>query len=295
MQERFDGQSGNHEQPVQQNFPLEVFLKAYSFVYFRGWKVSRDSRRFFYDEVVPSALYGNKRSLAYDAEVLLKPYQKEICGRENIPAVGPLVVVANHYGEGPLHYYWTHFLIAQTVASAREGNQGVSFVMQDSLILPVVRKPMLFSKDITRLLTDMYGLHTVSPPNVRLKSGELLEFGRVASIVRSYVRGGVIGLYPELKNSKRITFGHPLAGALVACLARRKPEGWICPIGLSIEKNGGHEILSMNVGEAMRAGEVIQNIDRDGSKEEVYQEIANRLMVKINQLVPEKNRNPQLA
>lgn len=272
-----------------------VLTDTFSKVYFRVWKVNGEVRNLFSREILPSLWSGEQRSQAEDSKILLKPFEKHIVGLENIPESRPLLVIANHWNEGPYRNFWTHLFVSEAV-DARRG-QDVRWIMQDKLFIPHTTIEFPYSTDFCELFARSYNLLPVSPPVIRQgQNGGSVE--QALRIARSFASGEVVGLYPEAKRSVNLREGHYLAGAISLQLARIRPEGLICPVGLYSQKVAGRHVLHANIGEAFPAGELLkfEPVPKDeGEKRRTLVRVANSLMGKINPLVPEKHRNPQFS
>ena len=60
----------------------------------------------YYDHMAQAACRGEKLLLSVASEKLLEGCRKDITGSENIPKDGPLLVICNHWKDGPLWGMW---------------------------------------------------------------------------------------------------------------------------------------------------------------------------------------------
>lgn len=249
--------------------------------YFQFKEMPQETRDFIVDEIVPSVLRGEKRGLAHDAEVLLAPYEApQVDGAENIPLSGPVLFIANHWGEGPLEGHWTHPAISREIPKRRVDSGNVAWVINGNLHLPISGLPLPFSSRYCRQTAEAYGQHIVSNDG-NLHSG--------IRIIRDFRRGGAIGLYPEAEWSTHLKAGDENAGALVCALART--DGLICPVGVYSDLS---DKLFVRFGRALNTSVIRQRSyplpnDADQRKQ-VYGRVANFLMRKIDPLVHPKYR-----
>jgi hypothetical protein len=65
----------------------------------------------YYDYMAKAVYRGGKLLLSEASKNLLSGCHKDITGAENIPKSGPLLIICNHWKDGPLWGMWQSFLI----------------------------------------------------------------------------------------------------------------------------------------------------------------------------------------
>lgn len=265
--------------------------------FYLGWhfqigRAPEGIREFFRSEFLPSIQRGEIRSMAKDSKVLFAPYyERRIEGSENIPAAGPLVVINNHWSEGPLHAYWPHFLVNEVVAEHRDENEEVRWVMQDGLTIGRSRWRIPFTARFQRMIARTYGHFLVPPPSVRAAGHDVVN--ESMEIFRGHKKGETLAFSPEAEGSTYLKNGHYLAGELAYCLLKAQPDSMVCPVGVWSEGRNGHEILHVNFGKAFSLSDILifgQRPRSPGHKKNFYEGIANYLVMTIDPLVPERYR-----
>ena len=276
------------------NLGSEMAVRTFVGLYFGLLREPPQVRYHIYQNIIPDAIAGKKRSMAQDAEVLLSPYSLRVTGTENIPNDGPLLVTPNHWSRGPLNSYWTHLALARKIWEVTPEAKRLRFIVQNALLIPGTNKKVPFTDKTSSMLADLYDVLKVPPPKIREKDKKATQTELAREIVQSFKEERAVGLYPELTSSTAIQEGHPLAGLLALKYLRITKEGLILPVGVY---SGKDNKLFINFGEPYSSVELAFFIPSTRNPiivEKLYREAANFMMSKINPLVPERLRDPIL-
>ena len=259
--------------------------------YFRLHSAPPEARYHVNGQIIPDLIAGKKRSLAEDAVLLLSFLKSPaivLCS-ENIPPAGPLLITPNHYSHGPYHGLWKDLRVAVSVESSR--GEDMKFILQDSLTNRFTNKRIKITREFFEALSKTYGVILVPPPDVHTSDGEVVGFGSARNMIESFKNGEAVGLYPEVRNSTKLKTGHALAGRVADAFYRTtNGEGQILPVG--VFKSGIHFGEPYFVSDMQRF--FVRSRDPD-IKWGNHKDAANYMMSKVNQLVPEKLRNPILT
>jgi hypothetical protein len=228
---------------------------------------------------------GEKLLLSEASEKLLGGCRKDITGAENIPKDGPLLVISNHWKDGPLWGMWQSFLISEL--TNKERNQEVGWIIQDSfevsLGIPKTNlkykagKELWASKYILDLVSSAYNLTTVTAP-FKLQRGKQEHFVPISAF-RRLKRGEIVGLYPEATKTKELAKPWEGSGAFVNMVAEKIPGTQILPVGVFSERKRKSLKLSLKFGEPIPIGQC---------KDREPVEIADGMMAEIASLMPLK-------
>lgn len=257
------------------------------FVHLNIYFLDPEARDFAMRYWATSMFDGRKRSMAKDAPFLLGHYRRYIEGADNIPKSGPVIFIANHWGQGPLIGHWASLLISEQVSQKREDGREAFWIKQNSLHIPGTNVEVPFSRHANKLISQVYPIILVEDPFCRGGNKNGHETAGVLNILKIFRKGGMIGLYPEARVSTTLRRGHPKAGSLLRKLARLRPDAMVCPVGEWTSSKDS--VLHLNIGEPFAATEVSKVAGIAGETEE-NQAAADYLMDKIKPLVPESLR-----
>jgi len=205
-----------------------------------------DRAKRYYDYMVKAACHGEKLLLSEASKNLLSGCDKDITGAENIPKKGPLLIICNHWKDGPLWGMWQSFLISELTNEIREPvehngrpvSQEVGHYLQSSLEIAFgipwtnikyrTGWELWGSKYILDLVAEAYDLTTVNPP-FKISRGNQ-EHIRPNSSFDRLEAGGIVGLYPEARKTRELEKAWDGSGRLVRVIRRRAPKTQILPV-----------------------------------------------------------------
>lgn len=219
---------------------------------------------YFSNHVARAISTGEKLSLAETANNMLSSFNQVISGEGDIPKEGPLIVVGNHWKDGPMHGMWEHFLISKALKDAR--GEEIRWIIQDELEMqfptplgPIrTHRGMPITSYIISLLSKSYDLSVVTAPfkieRAHVNGKRRDSFKLPVSAFRTLKKGGVCGFYPEARKSESLVPAWGRSVVLIKQLSLEFPETKVQPVGiLSRDKE-----LSLSFGKPFPIGHAFQ-------------------------------------
>ena len=205
-----------------------------------------DRAKKYYDYMAKAAYRGEKLLLSEASKNLLSGCHKNITGAENIPKSGPLLIICNHWKDGPLWGMWQSFQISE-LANKERGpveykgkpvSQEVKWIIQDSfevsLGIPWTKlkhrtgRELWASRYVLRLVAGAYDLAAVTAP-FKIDRGRRENLVPVSAFKRLKA-GGVVGFYPEAKKTRELEKAWNGSGELVEAIGKSVPDTQILPV-----------------------------------------------------------------
>lgn len=220
-------------------------------------------------------LLGRRRSFARDSKRVMEAnrYSRRLEGLENAPAVGPFVLVMNHYNRVGLRPYHCAMAVSAALAHRRPGQPEVRWAFTSELYgqrIGPVPIPLGLMRWVFRRLARVYDL-------VVLPRREELAMARAAAL-RHLARAlatSPVGLTPEAAGTGRLVEPPRGSGLFLASLARRGVP--FLPVAAWEEG----ETLTIRFGEPFRLS------DPQGSpRDERDRQAREQVMVAIGRLLP---------
>jgi len=223
------------------------------------WKVgelSPHAQHYFSSRFAPAVCRGEKLSLAETAENLLFGFEFVPNGSAEIPTEGPVVVVGNHWRNGPMRGMWEHGLISKVMRDIRD--QEVHWLIQDRLEFLRTGREMPGTAYVNSLLAKTFdGVVITAPFKIERakRKGRRDNFKFPVRAIRELRSGGVIGCYPEASTSESLIQAWEGSRVLVRGLSKLQPDTKVVPVGgFSKEKH-----LFLNFGQPFLIGDALKS------------------------------------
>ena len=287
IDQHFLGEVGESEKTPKRRFQ-EWLAKIFLNYYWKIGELSPQAQKYFFNDFARAILSGGKLSLAEAAKNLLSGFEQEIVGQENIPKTGPVVVVGNHWKQGPMQGMWGHFLASEKVKEDR--GVDVKWIIQDSLELQVstpfgkikTQREAPTTAYFISKIAQAFDLTVVTAPfkidRAEANRRKRDKFKLPTSTFRTLKNGEVVGFYPEAAASHQLVPVWPGSKVLLEKIAKTSPSTQIQPVGILNQERK----LILNFGRPFPIGEAFQTQVSPG----------DYLMSKIALLLPQNLGGP---
>ena len=202
-----------------------------------GWGLRTDGW-LPYAVVVGNILAGRRFALSEQKERILRGYWVGASGLEHLTNVGnrPLIVVSNHYQDGPLRGLW------QVIA--------VNYYVN----MMTGREVRWLQAGGGKFMAPVHELAANANGNILLERKKWRWIKELEGILEG---GGVIGIHPEGKPTRELQPGVPMAGGLLLRSVQRHQTPVICAAAYMDKDVTGRGRLMVNFGKVIEPEEIL--------------------------------------
>jgi len=235
--------------------------------------------------IIPALIFLKKRNFWEDSIQVLKSghIKIDLRGSEYIPKEGPVLFLVNHYSAPEFSALW----IAMSLSAICPKN--ITWVMTDAWTFPK-RKFRKLAREISHFIltriAKVYGFFTFQPvsddPTNVIE--QALSIRRILHFARDHP-DSMVSIAPEGRDMVDGTLGNPPPGAGLLIKAFTKVAYRLLPVGFYATPGTCH----LNFGKPL-----LLNIRKTLKKDEIDQQVNQKVMQSIGELLPEKLRNKKI-